>query len=230
MNFWTSLLDLLSPRRCVGCGQRLVEHEHVLCSSCMMHLPLTNYSRHSLDNPLARLFWGIFPIERASAFFFYEPQTLSAQLVHHLKYFGRSDIAEQVGQLLVEYMKRDGFFEQIDAIIPVPLTAERQQQRGYNQAEMIARGIGRTTGIPVRTDVMKRVNYIGSQTRLNAFERRKNVEGAFQLMDDSSLKEAHLLLVDDVITTGSTIINCASELARIPGVRISVVALGYAKN
>lgn len=230
MNFWTSLLDLLSPRRCIGCGQRLVDHEHGLCSSCMMHLPLTNYSRNSSDNPLARLFWGIFPIERASAFFFYEPHTLSALLVHHLKYYGRDDIAGQVGQLLVNYMKSDGFFEQIDAIIPVPLTAERLQQRGYNQAEMIARGISRSTGIPVRTDVVKRVKYIGSQTRLNAFERRENVEGAFQLLDDSSLEGSHLLLVDDVITTGSTICNCASELARIPGVKISVVALGYAKN
>ena len=228
--FWTSLLDLFSPRLCAGCGHRLSTNEHVLCNQCLQHTPFTHHSLQPYDNALARLFWGLFPIERAAAWFFYEPNTEIAHMMHEMKYHGRSDLAEELGQLMATTLLPDGFFEDIDGIVPVPLTRRRQWHRGYNQSERVALGISHVTALPIYNKVVERISFQSSQTHLHLSERRANVEHAFRLLQSAGLAGKHLLLVDDVVTTGSTLTACALQLCQIPDVRISVLTLGQAKS
>ena len=228
-SFWTRLLDVLSPRHCVSCQERLTVGESVLCASCSMHLPLVSYSSFT-DNPVARLFWGLFPLERAASLFYYEPLTVSAHVVHSIKYFGRSDVACMMGRQLARELSAGGFFDGIDAMVPVPLTPGRQRERGYNQSEQIARGIGFETGIPVYPHVLERTSFRDSQTHQNIYERRENVREAFRLRNGQPLQGCHVLLVDDVVTTGSTLTACATQLLAIPGIRISIATLGFAKS
>ena len=194
-----------------------------------MHLPVTDYYLSPLDNPMARLFWGLFPIERASALFFYEPKASTRELIYDLKYRGFPMIGEEMGALIARHYQPAGFFEGVDAIIPVPLTRRRMWQRGYNQSEMLARGIREVTGLPILTDVLKRTSFKGSQTKKNQWERRENVDGVFRLVRPDDIRGKHILLIDDIITTGATIVACADELCKVGDVKISVLSLGLTK-
>lgn len=228
-SFLTKVLDFVSPRLCVICGRRLLPSQSLLCSHCTLHLPVTNYYLSPLDNPMARLFWGLFPIERASALFFYEPKASTRELIYDLKYRGYPMIGEEMGALIARHYQPAGFFEGVDAIIPVPLTRRRRWQRGYNQSEMLARGIREVTGLPILTDVLKRTSFKGSQTKRNQWERRENVDGVFRLVRPDDIRGKHILLIDDIITTGATIVACADELCKAGDVKISVLSLGLTK-
>jgi ComF family protein len=229
-SFWTKLFDLFAPRRCAGCGRRLSAEESVFCAVCQLHVPLTHFSHDVYDNPMARLFWGLLPTERAAALFYYEPNTEVAHLLHAIKYFDRPDLAEAMGCLVAERLTTVGFFEGIDGIVPVPLSADRCRQRGYNQCELIAQGVSRVTGLPIYNNVLVRTTFQGSQTHLNAFERRENVSHSFVLTDAADLSDRHLLLLDDVVTTGSTLLACGQQLRQISGVRLSFLTLGFTKS
>lgn len=229
-SFLTKVLDFVSPRLCVICGRRLLPSQPLLCSHCTLHLPVTNYYLSPLDNPMARLFWGLFPIERASALFFYEPKASTRELIYDLKYRGYPMIGEEMGALIARHYQPAGFFEGVDAIIPVPLTRRRRWQRGYNQSEMLARGIREVTGLPILTDVLKRTSFKGSQTKRNQWERRENVDGVFRLVRPDDIRGKHILLIDDIITTGATIVACADELCKAGDVKISVLSLGLTKD
>lgn len=228
-SFLTKVLDFVSPRLCVICGRRLLPSQPLLCSHCTLHLPVTDYYLSPLDNPMARLFWGLFPIERASALFFYEPKASTRELIYDLKYRGFPMIGEEMGALIARHYQPAGFFEGVDAIIPVPLTRRRMWQRGYNQSEMLARGIREVTGLQILTDVLKRTSFKGSQTKKNQWERRENVDGVFRLVRPDDIRGKHILLIDDIITTGATIVACADELCKAGDVKISVLSLGLTK-
>lgn len=223
---WTRLLDLISPRLCAVCGQRLTVNEEVLCAECHSHLPLTRYERKPLDNPMARLFWGLFPIEKASAYFFYEPGSEISQMIHDMKYRSHPEMAETLGVMAARWMDAAAFFEGIDGVVPMPITRCRRWQRGYNQCVEIAKGISSVTRLPVYKNVVERKRFHQSQTKLRGYERRDNVEGAFRLLRTNAVEGKHLLLVDDIITTGATVTACARELCKVPGVRVSVLSLG----
>lgn len=228
--FWTELFDLIAPRPCVICGGRLTAGEQVICGPCHMHLPLTRYEQSAYDNPMARLFWGQFPVERAAALFFYEPQSPTSRLVYDMKYHGRSEVAVAMGQIMARQMGGSDFFSRIDAIIPIPLTWRRQWQRGYNQSAELAQGLSSICGLPVWTKVVTRTHFSQSQTHQHAWERQQNVSDAFRLRDAGRIAHKHVLLVDDIVTTGATITACARTLAEAPGVRISVLSLGLTKS
>lgn len=229
-SFWTKLLDLFSPRQCVVCGTRLSAEQSVLCTSCFLHLPLTSFSASPLDNRLARLFWGQFPIEQAVAMFYYEPHSSAAQIIYSMKYRNRPEVGEHMGSIFARQLHSEGFFDGIDALVPVPISRKRLRQRGYNQSEHIAKGISRQTGLPIYSNVVERCDFKVSQTRLNSFGRRDNVEHAFRLKEPGRIAHHHLLLIDDVITTGSTVTACARQLQQAQDVRLSVLALGYSKS
>jgi ComF family protein len=228
-SFWTKLFDLISPRLCAVCDKRLSANESVVCAACHLHLPITNHAASPSDNELARLFWGHFDIEKAAAYFYYTPNSPEARLIHGLKYHDRPETGEQMGIIAARVFDRKGFFSNIDGIIPMPITRQRRRQRGYNQSEEIARGISRVTGLPIYNKVVERLVFHESQTHLRHYERRDNVEHAFRLADGRCVANKHLLIVDDIITTGSTVTACACELLHVPGVRVSVFALGYTK-
>lgn len=230
MSLLSNLLDLIVPRRCCACGKRLTASEPLLCIACDMKVSLTHYESSPYDNPMARLFWAQFPIEKASAWIHFIPHGEMSGMIYDLKYHNRPDLGEAIGERMAIIHQRTHFFDDIDAIIPVPITRSRRLQRGYNQSDMVARGISRTTGLPIYNNVVKQQQFKGSQTNLNAWERQENVNAAFLLTDSKLIENKHLLIVDDITTTGATIIACGKQLAKASGVRISVLTIGHTKE
>lgn len=240
VSFISRIIDLIAPRQCPVCDNRLGPYEEVICASCNMRLPRTEFFRDPVDNEMARLFWGRIPIERAAAWLRFEPHSEVARLVYAMKYGHHPDIGETVGELMVQeletYKYHDDraeeaftFFEGIDAIIPIPLTSKRKRQRGYNQSETIAQGISNKTGIPILKDVVRRTSFHESQTQKDWWERKANVQNVFHLVIPDKIVGRHILLVDDIVTTGATIISCAGELKKAGNVRFSVLTIGYTK-
>lgn len=223
-----SFISLLFPRCCVVCGRPLAKGEECICAMCNINLPRTNYHLQK-DNQVEQLFWGKIPLERATSFFFYRKGSDFRQILHQLKYGGQKEIGAIMGRYMASELTVSGFFEGIDVIIPVPLHKRKQRIRGYNQSEWIARGISAVTGIRIDTEVIVRRKHTDTQTRKSTFERWENVDGIFELHHAESLKGKHLLVVDDVLTTGATTVACASRLVEIEGVRISVLTLAVAE-
>jgi len=181
------------------------------------------------ENPLAKKYWGRCNINKAMAFMKFAPKTNISKIVYSFKYNKRDDVARYMGELMGKHLNEFGFFEGIDCIVPVPITFMREKSRGYNQSLELAIGLNRNTGITIVNDSLKRVKFKVSQTKISGVERKENIEGAFKLTDYSYiLKNKHILLIDDVITTGSTTLECCKELQKIQGTKISILSLGIA--
>lgn len=222
------LADLISPRVCAVCGCRIEVPGHVICAACNMMLPRTSFAEHPYDNVMAKNLWGIVPLEKAVALMRYEHGSQACNIVYGMKYGSHPDFCYQMGRLMAMELMATDFFGDIDVLMPVPLTSKRMVVRGYNQSEEMARGIADVTGLPVVTGVVRRTIFKGSQTSLNRWERQDNMEGAWELADGHKVAGKHVAIVDDVVTTGATIMACASQLIKVGNVRISVVCLGYA--
>jgi ComF family protein len=167
-------------------------------------------------------------LEKAAAFSYYNKGSRIRRLIHYLKYKGIKEIGIELGSIYGQSLKASGFTDDIDLIMPVPLHPAKKRTRGFNQSELICTGLSAVSGIPVDVTSLIRSTRSETQTKRSRYERWTNVEGIFCLTDTSGLNGKHILLVDDVITTGSTIESCANELLRLEGVRVSVVALAYA--
>jgi ComF family protein len=204
--------------------------EEVICSKCNFHLPRTGFHLNAYENEMARLFWAQIPIERATAFFYYEPHAETANIIYELKYKNHPEIGTTIGRMLAKEIQPYGFFDGIDEIIPIPLAKKRLRQRGYNQSEEIAQGISEITGLPMNKKAIRRTIFEGSQTNKGRWERQENVEHVFELIDTETITNKHLLLIDDVVTTGATCIACAKALCQAGNVHISILSLGFAKS
>ncbi len=225
-SFLTKLFDLIAPRQCALCGQRLAASESVVCGPCHLGMPVTDYAAKPYDNPMARLFWGQVAVERVAALLFYKRKTDVAAMIHDMKYHHQPGLARRMGAYAARQFMQDNFFEGIDVLVPIPLTHRRKWQRGYNQSLEICRGISEVTGIPVNKKAVKRVAFSSSQTRMTIQERRENVEAVFQLTRRAdALRNRHVLLVDDVVTTGSTMTACGCQLCQVEGLRLSLMSL-----
>jgi ComF family protein len=226
-DLWDDFISLLFPRLCYGCGTHLMRNENIICTACYVIIPRTGY--HTVaDNPVARLFWGRCFLEKAAAFSFYNKGSRIRNLIHNLKYKGIREIGYELGKIYGLSLKSSGFTDDIDIIIPVPLHPEKIHSRGFNQSEIISSGISEVTGVPVNTGSLFRLSVSATQTKRSRYDRWVNVEGIFSVVDQEQIREKHVLLVDDVITTGSTIESCANELLKTEGVKVSAVALAYA--
>ena len=222
-------MDLISPRLCVVCGNRLAVTEETLCSKCYLHLPRTDFANDLYENVMAKLFWGQIKLKKATALFYYEPHAETAQILYELKYKNHPEIGVVMGRMMAKELMKSGLFEDIDALVPVPLAKKRERERGYNQSLELAKGVSEVTGLPIANLVIRRTKFVGSQTKRGRWERNENVEHVFELVDDN-ISDQHLLLIDDVVTTGATVIACAKEMQKASNVRISVLALGFAKS
>lgn len=226
MNSWIeALLDLAFPRLCLMCGKRLASCERHVCAFCLGNLPRTDFHLF-LDNPFERRFRGVVPVERTAALFFYQKGNLSCEIIHRLKYGNQPDIGVYFGALLAREVMPSGFFRGIDWLIPVPLSRKRLRSRGYNQSERIACGVSQVTGIPVSETHLVRLYDNPTQTRRSRLERWANTEHLFGACHPEELSGKHLLLIDDVVTTGATLRACAQPLCTGTDVRISLLALG----
>ena len=226
-DLWDDFFSLLFPRLCYACGNQLMRNENLICTECFVVIPRTNY--HFVeDNPVAQLFWGRCLIEKAAAFSYYNKGSRIRKLIHNLKYNGIREIGYDLGRLYGLSLKTSGFINDIDIIIPVPLHPMKKRIRGFNQSETISMGIADATHLPVDIKSLARVLVSATQTKRSRYERWTNVEGIFQVLDSQTIMGKHVLLVDDVITTGSTIESCTNELLKIEGVKVSAVALAFA--
>lgn len=226
--FNNKFLDFFFPRMCPVCGNRLELDERPLCLKCNIGLPRTLFWEHPYDNPMARMYWGKIPVERVAAYFYFKPKSGPASLVYDVKYHGRANIAVELGEMIADEM--EGFFDGVDCIVPLPISIRRRIKRGYNQSEMVARGISNILKIPVEKHAVIRKRFVRSQTHLTREERQENVTDVFQLKDADALCGKHVLLIDDVITTGATTISCAEQILKAQGVKVSILSLGYAGN
>lgn len=229
ISFWSRLLDLISPRLCVVCGNRLAVTEEVVCSKCYLHLPRTDFDNDLYENVMAKLFWGQIKLEKATALFYYEAHAETAKILYELKYKNHPEIGVVMGRMMARELMKSGLFDDIDAIVPVPLARKRERQRGYNQSLELAKGVSEVTGLPIANLVIRRTKFVGSQTQRGRWERNENVAHVFELVDEN-ISGQHLLLIDDVVTTGATVIACAKEMQKASNVKISVLALGFAKS
>lgn len=225
------LINLIAPKQCIVCGKRLTISEDIICSICNLHMPRTFFSKKPYENDMAKLFWGRIKIEKATALFFYEPHSEMSRIILSLKYSNHPETGELMGRMLAEEIKTDGFFDDIDLIIPIPLTKKRKRERGYNQSMEIARGISEITKIDIVANAVKRNSFKQSQTKKNRWQRHDNVKDVFTIDKDCSLNGKHILLIDDVVTSGSTIISCAQEITEhYDDIKFSVISLGFTKN
>ena len=226
-DLWDDFISLLFPRLCYGCGNHLLRNEYLICTECFVVIPRTNFHLQN-DNPLAQLFWGRCLIEKAAAFSFFNRGSRIRNIIHNLKYKGIKELGYELGRIYGLSLKSSGFTVDIDLIIPVPLHPSKKNIRGFNQSESISLGIADATGLPVDTNSLARTKVSATQTRRSRYERWTNVEGIFRVTGPDIIRDKHILLVDDVITTGSTIESCANELLKVKGVKVSVVALAFA--
>lgn len=221
-----ALADWLMPSWCPVCGDKLVKSSTGICVACKLRLPVIPRYGDMEDNSMARLFWGLVPVEKAQTIFEYRPGNEVSAIVEEMKYHGVYEIGIEMGRMSAQRLVGRGFFDGVDMIIPVPLTKSRKRWRGYNQAEMISNGLAEVTAIPVSTGNLVRKRFHGSQTRLSAVERGENVKNCFDVTRPEELRGKHVLLVDDVLTTGATLRECCMALAdRVGDVRVSVFTL-----
>lgn len=224
----SDLLSLFSPPTCCACGTALVRGEQMMCTHCLMKLPKTNFHKVR-DNMIEKSFWGRIRIERATSFFFFMKGSNFQHILHSLKYKGRSDIGVYLGKRFGNELVTQPDFRHFDRIIPVPLHADKLKKRGYNQSEMIAHGMSKAMGIPIDNKTLVRSTFTETQTKKNRIERWENVKSVFSANPAVNLMDQHVLLVDDVLTTGATIEGCAQALLdKNPTVKISVATLAYA--
>ncbi len=220
--------DFCFPRYCLLCSERLSIHEHALCVGCLGRLPRT--SAHNVaQNRIEQMFWGVLPIERATSLLYYSAAE-TRKIIHYTKYHSRPTVGEYIAYTLTKEIVASGFFDGIDMIIPMPIHWHRRLSRGYNQSEYIARGISRATGLPIQTRAVSRTVDTESQTRLSAIGRRDNMTKAFSLTHPELVEGRHLLIVDDVITTGATIRELGLELAKAHGVKLSVLSMALSDS
>ncbi len=220
--------DVVMPRVCPVCGQALDNDERWLCRRCLAALPRTRYEEVDF-NTMEQHFAGQVPIERATAYFFYEKGSPYASILHDIKYHGTPTMGRWLTARAVSDMSASRFFDGIDIVTAVPLHRSKLAQRGYNQSEYLARGIADALRIPCVT-LLKAVRPHATQTHKGALERWQNIQGNYALKKEAChLTGKHILLVDDVITTGSTLIVCANELLKIPSVKVSLFTLAAAR-
>lgn len=222
-----ALLHLLFPHTCAGCASDILDNDSSLCMRCIASLPETGFVVHE-DNPVANKFTGRLQLRSATAQYYFTKSSLIQQLIHQLKYKGHEELGLQLGQMMGRQLVESGRFQSIDILVPLPLFAARQKKRGYNQATVLCNGMAKAMNLPVYEKAVERMAATESQTKKGRIDRWLNTEGKFRVKDEAALSGKHLLLVDDVITTGATLEACGAELVKLTDTRLSIAALCYA--
>ena len=229
MRYLNDFISLFYPRNCFGCGNQLVTNEKVLCTACHLNLPKTNF--HLLkDNPINKVFWGRVEVESAASLYFYSKGGKVQNMIHQLKYKNHKEVGIYLGELLGNELMVSSLFKDVDLIIPIPLHKKKLRKRGFNQAEVFANGLGNAMNIVVDIHSVLRTIATSTQTKKGRYKRWENVNEIFKVINPDLLSGKHILLVDDVITTGATMEACIQVLKQIPDVNVSVGSIAYAAN
>jgi len=221
-------LGLLFPYLCNGCGTQLYHGEKEICTKCRYDLPFTDFQNYAA-NPVAKLFWGRIPCNGAMAMLYFRKGSKVQHLIHRLKYKDQTQTGIELGKLLGERLLSSPTYQTTSLIIPVPLHPKKQKSRGYNQSEYIARGIAEIMQVPVSTTHLIRQHHTSTQTKKGRYDRFENMQSVFTILNPGQLENQHILLVDDVITTGSTLEASGITLLATPIKQLSIAALAYSE-
>lgn len=226
----SDLFDLFYPKLCFGCNGVLRDHEDTICYSCLYELSVTQMHKDVFNNPVTELFSCRADIVSGCSFFDYIKGGLLQRLIHDLKYNDVPQVGVVLGKYAGRHLLEQKAFDDVDFLVPVPLHRIKFLKRGYNQAERIAFGLSYYLKIPVNEQVLLKVNYNQTQTKKKKLDRWINALNIYQAQPQlEQFHNKHFLLVDDVLTTGSTLESCIIELKKIPGSKVSVFTLGKAK-
>jgi ComF family protein len=224
--FTKDLLGLFFPHYCEGCGSDVVQENQLLCLQCLARLPETKFF-HATGNPVEKIFYGRIKIESAGAAYYFTKDSLVQHLITRLKYHGNKEIGVYLGKLMALHISESNRFDAVDHIIPLPLNEKRLYKRGYNQAALICEGISAMLDIHVLYNAVTRKVFTETQTKKDRVSRWQSMQDVFEVKDMRSLENKHVLLVDDIITTGATLEACGNALLKVPGLRLSVAALAW---
>jgi ComF family protein len=224
--YFQDFLALFFPELCAACGTNLFKNEQVICTNCIHHLPVTNFHR-DLQNKLAKQLWGRFMFKQASSYVYFRKGGRVQNIMHQLKYNKYPEAGFRMGQLYAYQLNRCDEWIRPDLIIPVPLHPAKLKKRHYNQSDFIAAGMAEVLNIPVLSASLKRVEDTGSQTKKSRFSRYENLKEAFICCDQEGLTGKHVLLIDDIMTTGATVEACSLQLLTIEGLVLSIATIAF---
>jgi len=226
--WYNDLVGLLFPNLCNACGEALYHNEHLICTKCLYDLPFTDYHQHE-ENRVAKQLWGRVPLNAAMAMLYFRKGAKVQNLIHNLKYNSGTDVGVVLGSMLGERLKISTIYQNIDLIIPVPLHHKKYRHRGYNQCTFIAEGIAQEMKIEFSEEILVRNKATESQTKKSRYNRYQNMKDVFQVNSAEIISGKHILLVDDVITTGATLEACANALLAVGAAKVSIAALAFAE-
>ncbi|MDG2433838.1 phosphoribosyltransferase family protein [Flavobacterium sp.] len=223
------LINLFFPKICAGCTAILLTNELVICTPCRHNLPLTNHHL-AIENEAYKKFYGRIPVEHASAFLYFHKKGIVQELIHNLKYKGHEEIGTLLGHWYGDELKQLMHTSKPDQIIPVPLHRKKYKERGYNQVTTFGLALSEELDIAYSTDLLVRTVYSKTQSKKNLLGRSEGIENLFDVVYTEKDHGKHFLLIDDVITTGSTLEACSRALLKIPGAKISIVCMAMAQS
>lgn len=230
-NKWTrDLLHVLYPQNCLICKHEFNQSKLAICPICASELAYTHFEDYTEATNLDKLFWGRVHLEGTYALLRFKQQSSTQQILHELKYKDNPEIGKHFGREIGTKLKSLARFSDVDALIPVPLHPKKEFIRGYNQAEVICKGIAESSGTRIRKDLLKRISFTESQTRKGKSSRWENMQNRFKIQGATNTELKHLLIVDDVVTTGSTLETCVRILREeFPKAKISIAVLAVAE-
>lgn len=224
---WNYFLDLFYPNLCCVCNESLMGGEHVVCLKCLNDIPRTNFHKER-NNIVEKRFWGKARVEFGTAFYFFSKGSQYRKIIHMLKYKKGREIGYIFGKYAANDLKESDDFCHFDYIVPVPLHPDKLKIRGYNQSEEIARGVSEVLGVPMETETLYRASNNKTQTKKSVYERWENTKNIFQIHNKETFAGKHVLIVDDVLTTGSTLIACVNAILESEGAKVSIFTLAVA--
>lgn len=227
--YFVDLYRLFYPNLCGGCDEPLVKGEKHLCIHCRLDLPFTNFEKIQ-DNPVEKVFYGRVPLQFATSLLYFSKGEKTQQILHNIKYNGKRELAVFMGRLLGERLQKIADLSDITCIIPVPLHPQKEHIRGYNQSALFAEGVNEILKCKLLEKVIKRDIFTETQTKKGRVERWENVAHAFKVQRPNLLHHQHILLVDDVLTTGATLEACAVALLSAGNCKVSIATIAFAKN
>lgn len=229
MTLINDFLSLIYPRHCEACGNSLFKHETFICTHCRVNLP-KGYGAARINNPLKSILAGRVPLHHASSLYVFEKGGKVQRLVYAVKYEQQKELAAFLGTVYTEELVKEDLLLKIDFIVPIPLHPKKLKARGFNQSEWFAEGLAQGMNKTVNTQVLERVVETSTQTKKRKYQRWQNVDGIFAIKDQEQLENKHILLVDDVVTTGATIEAAWQALKDVKGIKLSVVAIAFSNN
>lgn len=217
--------NLIFPKLCCACNNALLKNENIICITCSVSLPKTNFHKDK-ENPVNKVFWGRVKVEMATSFYLFSKKSKVQNLLHHLKYKGVKEVGSVIGKLIGYDLNESEDFKKVDFIVPVPLHKNKLKKRGYNQSEWIAKGVSDAMKIAINTETLYRKEDSQTQTKKTRYKRWENVEEIFGV-SNNMLNGKNVLLVDDVVTTGATLEACAQVLIK-QNCKIYIATIAYA--